>query len=238
MANWDQGQVSTLKQGQTLTCTTLAGGQIYGIILYNNQGNDQNATVNVVTSNSTQPVSVTVPGTTGNAGLASVVLVSGTDTSTVSISITASSAAPSVLAWLGSVSMPINTQGLTNLKLQSNGQKQPFAQCYRYFTVPASSWQALTITSSITQFVSIQFQENFATVYICNPGPNAAAAVTPIGPSVVGKYTTVLGTTPPQTISTNLFGNGTQWVWMSADSSQNSSAATIALQALSLKALE
>ncbi|HXA19000.1 MAG TPA: hypothetical protein VN380_18555 [Thermoanaerobaculia bacterium] len=236
MANWDQGQLSTLSQGNTLTCSTLASGQLYAIFLYNSQGNDQNATVNVVTANSTAPVPITIPGTTANEGLASLVLVSGSDSSTVAISITASSAAPSVQAWLGSVGMPINTSGLNNQPLQTNGSKQTFAKYDRYFAVPPSSWNALTITSKITQFISVQFQEAFATVYICNPGPNAAAAVTPIGPSV--KYTTVLGTTPPQTISTNIFGNGSQFVWMSADSSQDSSAATIALQRLSLKALE
>jgi hypothetical protein len=239
MANWDNGQVSTLQQGQTLTCTTLAAGQLYGIFLYNNQGHDQDAAVNVVTSSSTQPVKVIVPGTTSNSGLASIVLVSGSDTSTVALSITASSAAPSVQTWMGSVAMPLNTTGLSNIKMPINGQKQPFSKYDRYFVVPPSSWHALTISSSITQFISVQFLESTATVYICNPGPNATAAVTPIGPSVAGKYTTVLaGGGQAQTISTNIFGNGTQWVWMNADSPQDSSSATIALQSLSLLALD
>jgi hypothetical protein len=233
MANWDNGQVQTLTQGKTLTCTALAPGQVYGIFLYNNQGHDQNATVDVVTALSQQPVQVVVPGTTANSGLASVVLVSGSDSGTVSIAITASSAAPSVQAWIGSVSMPISTVGLNNLPLANNGQKQPFAQYDRYFSVPASAWQALTISSTLTQFISLQFQQDLVTAYICNPGPNAAAAVTAIGPSMAGKFTTITATsTQPQTVSTNIFGNGTQWVWMNADSGQDSTSATIALQSL------
>jgi hypothetical protein len=84
MANWDGGQVSMLTSGQTLTCTTLSSGQLYGIILYNSAGNDNDATVNVALGNQ-QLKQVTVPGTTANQGLASVVLVSGNDGQTVAV---------------------------------------------------------------------------------------------------------------------------------------------------------
>lgn len=233
MGNWDNGQVSTLGKGQTLTCTTLAKKQLYGIILYNSQQNDQNADVAVNWSNSHQPVNVTVPGTTADQGSASVVLVSGNDTSTVAISIAQTSANPQVQCWLGSVSMPRDTSGLTNRPLPADGEPQPFGKYFRYFAVPAASWQTLTISSSITQFIAVQFQEYFATIYILNPTAKPHTRVTTIGSITKADYEIVKGRNPPQSISHNLQGDGTQWVWMNADSSGNSDSATISLQPLS-----
>ena len=231
MANWDGGQVSTLTTGQTLTCTTLSPGQLYGLFLYNAAGNDNNATVFVTIGNQA-PQPVTVPGTTGGQGLASIALVSGSDSTTVAVSMVNQPNAQ-VQCWIGSVRMPTNTQGLNNQPLSTNGSTQPFAQYDRYYAVPPSSWQALTITSNITQFISVQFQENFATIYIVNPLPNAQASVYPMGSVSPSNYKVVLASNPSSSIVQTLAGNGTQWVWMNADSSQNSSDATISLQALS-----
>lgn len=233
MGNWDNGQVSTLSQGGTLTCTTLAKKQLYGIILYNSQQHDQNADVEVNWSNSQPPVKVTVPGTTANQGSASIVLVSGNDTSTVAVSIIQTSANPQVQCWLGSVSMPIDTSGLNNRELPIDGQSMPFGKYDRYYAVPPASWQALTISSSITQFISVQFQEYFATIYIVNPTKHATARVTALGSVSSDDYAIVKAKNPPRTISYNLQGDGTQWVWMNADSSGNSDSATISLQSLS-----
>jgi len=66
-------------------------------------------------SNSQPPVPITVPGTTANAGLASLGFVSGTDTQTVSVSLPSNAGSSQVEIWLGSVGMPTNTSGLTNL---------------------------------------------------------------------------------------------------------------------------
>lgn len=234
MGNWDSGQVSSLASGQTLTCATLSPGQLYGIFLYNSAQNDNSCTVTVNVGNAFPPVPVTVPGTTAHQGLASIALVSGSDTQTVAISIVNQPNA-SITAWIGSVRMPTNTAGLNNMALPANGQPQPFGTTDRYFAVPASSWQALTINSpTITQFISVQFIENFATVNIVNPTQNATAAVYPVGSVKLGSsYVINLASNPPQSITTEFQGNGTQFVWMNADNSQDSQAATIALQPLS-----
>jgi hypothetical protein len=90
--DWNGGQLIALNPGDTATCAGgLNTGQIYAIFLYNSAGNDANAPVNVVWSNSQPPVPVTVPGTTANQGLAALCFVSGDDTNTVSISLGQSS---------------------------------------------------------------------------------------------------------------------------------------------------
>jgi spore coat protein CotF len=234
MGNWDNGQFSTLNKGDTRTCNTLAEGQLYGVFLYNTQSNDQEATVMVNWSNTSAPVQVTVPGTLNNAGLATIVLVWGGDTSTVAVSITETSANPQVSCWLGSVSMPFNTTDMINQPLPNNGASLPFGTCSRYYAAPPSAWQELTISSpNLTQFISAQFQDQFATIYIVNPAENAAPAVVGVGSvskSPPTYYTTVSGN---QNIQQSIMGNGLQWVWMNADSGQDSTAAKISLQALS-----
>jgi hypothetical protein len=230
MANWDGGQVSKLTTGQNLTCTTLSPGQLYGIFLYNAAGNDNNATVWVTVGNN-PPQPVTVPGTTANQGLASIVLVSGNDNGTVAVAMLNQPNAQ-VQCWIGSVGMPTDTTGLNNQPLPDDGSAQPFAQYNRYYAVPPSSWQALTLTSSLTQFISVQFQENFATIYILNPlGPTPP--VYPMGSVTPSSYSVVFAKNPASSIVQTFPGNGTQLVWMNADSSQNSQNATISLQPLS-----
>lgn len=82
--NWKNGQLITLDPGDTATCQTLTGGQLYGLIFYNAAANDAGANISVVWSQSQPPVTVSVPGTTANQGLASVLFVNGSDTTTVS----------------------------------------------------------------------------------------------------------------------------------------------------------
>src|SRR3954453_16538311 len=133
MSNWDGGQVSNLASNQTLTCTTLSQGQLYGLFLYNAAGNDNNATVFVTVGNQA-PKPVTIPGTTGGQGLASIVLVSGNDSTTVSVAMLNQPNAQ-VQCWIGSVRMPTNTAGLNNQSLPANGSIHPFAQHDRYYAV-------------------------------------------------------------------------------------------------------
>ncbi len=240
MGNWDGGQVSTLTAGQTLTCATLNSGQIYGLFFYNAAQNDNDATVQVVWSNASPPVSVTIPGTTQGQGLATLALVSGSDTTAVSASMSSNQGNAQVQCWIGSVRMPTNLSGINNTAMPLNGQPQQFANYDRYYAVPPSEWCTLTINSpAITQFISVQFQENYATVNIVNPLQNPGTSIYAISPSVIqgppgkGTYSVVAAANPPSTLSTNLQGNGTQWVWMNADSPQDSSGATISLQPLS-----
>lgn len=232
--NWNGGQRITLNAGDTATCTTLRPGQIYGIFLYNSAGNDNNVDVNVVWSNSKAPVKILVPGTTANAGLASMGFVSGSDTQTISISISSGSGNGQVEAWLGSVSMPINTSGLTNNVLQANGEQYQFNKYSRYFAVPPSKWMNLTIVSKITQFISCQFREANATVFVVNETSNGllTGQVTSIGPTASEPGAVTIVPTQIQSVSNNLQGDGSQWVWMDADSVQDSSSASISLQSL------
>ncbi|MDD1017040.1 hypothetical protein [Pseudomonas rubra] len=232
--NWNGGQRITLKSGDTATCTTLSPGQLYGIFIYNSAQNDTNAKVNVVWSNSQPPCAITVPGTTANAGLSSMGFVSGTDTQTVSVSIAPNSGLSQVDIWLGSVSMPTSTSGLNNQPLQANGELYQFNKYTRYYAVPPSKWMSLTIVSKITQFISCQFRQSQATVFVVNETSHGLldGQVTKMGPTASEKGAVDIKTSDIQSINYNLQGDGTQYVWMDADSQQDSQSASIALQSL------
>ncbi|MFQ2387292.1 hypothetical protein ACK32P_04305 [Aeromonas dhakensis] len=232
--NWNGGQRITLKAGDTATCTVLRPDQLYGIFIYNSAQNDNNATVNVVWSNSQPPCQITVPGTTANAGLASMGFVSGSDTQTISVSLPSNSGIAQVDLWLGSVSMPTNTGGLNNQPLQANGDPVPFNKYTRYYAVPPSKWMNLTIASTITQFISCQFRQDKATVFVVNETSNGLlkGQITKMGPTASESGAITITTSQIQSITENLQGDGSQWVWMDADSQQNSQSATIALQSL------
>ena len=230
--NWNGGQRITLYPGQTATCTSLSPGQLYGIFFYNSAQNDNTATVNVVWTNSQPPQPVTVPGTTANAGLASVLFVSGIDTQTVSVSLPTNAGLAQVDVWIGSVSMPTDTSGLNNQQLPINGEPQPFDKYTRYFTVPPSNWHQLVIRSPVTQFIAVQFRAANAVVYVVSEGPNGLlnGQVSGVG-SAANAFTKI--ETSQQSVTANVFGDGSQWVWMNADSQQNSDDSTISLQSLS-----
>lgn len=232
--NWNGGQRITLNAGDTATCTTLRPGQLYGIFIYNSAGADNNADVSVVWSNSQPPAKITVPGTTANAGLASMGFVSGTDTQTISVSLPTNSEIAQVEVWLGSTSMPTNTSGLSNNPLQANGDQYPFNKYNRYYAVPPSKWMNLTISSKITQFISCQFRQSEATVFVVNETSNGLlkGQITKMGPTASEDGVVTKSTSAIQSISNNFQGDGTQWVWIDADSQQDSSSATISLQSL------
>jgi hypothetical protein len=232
--NWNGGQRITLKAGDTATCTTLRPGQLYGIFIYNSAQSDNTSDVSVVWSNSQPPAKITVPGTTANAGLSSMGFVSGSDTQTISISLGSNSGVAQVEAWLGSTSMPTNTSGLSNNPLQANGEQYPFSKYTRYYAVPPSKWMNLTIASKITQFISCQFREAKATVFVVNETSNGllSGQVTNIGPTASEPGAVTITATQIQSVSYNMQGDGTQYVWMDADSPQDSQSASIALQSL------
>lgn len=230
--NWNGGKRISLFPGDTATCTALRPGQIYCIFLYNSAQHDNNARVTVVWSNSQPPVFVTVPGTTANAGLASLLFVSGSDTATVSVSLPQDASIAQVEVWLGSVSMPTDTAGLSNAQLPADGQPHDFNKYRRYYTVLPSKWHQLRITSKVPQFISVMFRQSSATVFVVN---RTVAGLLP------DQVVTIASTS--QRVDTNqaeqqfveeLFqGDGTQLVWMNADSQQNSGEATISMQPLS-----
>lgn len=160
--------------------------------------------------------------------------VSGTDTQTISVSLPSNSGIAQVELWLGSTSMPTNTSGLNNSQLQANGEQYPFNKYNRYYAVPPSKWMNLTIVSKITQFISCQFREAAATVFVVNETSNGllSGQVTNIGPTASEQGAVTIVATQIQSISNNLQGDGTQWVWMDADSQQDSTSASISLQSL------
>ncbi|MOA52511.1 hypothetical protein D3C78_1758170 [compost metagenome] len=53
-----------------------------------------------------------------------------------------------------------------------------------------------------------------------------------MGPTASESGAVTITTSQIQSITENLQGDGSQWVWMDADSLQNSQSATIALQSL------
>jgi hypothetical protein len=229
--DWNDGQLITLNPGDTATCAgRLNTGQIYAIFLYNSAGNDANAPVNVVWSNSQPPVPVTVPGTTANQGLAALCFVSGDDANTVSISLGQSSSGTQVQAFLGSVKMPVNTSGIQNVALPLDGQNHSFQAFTRFFAVPQSHWYSGQIQSDINQFISVQFKEASATVNIVNQLVDPSNVVKYAGPS--SKSAVTINPSASQTLTWNFQGNGTQLVWINADSVQNSQTATMSVQSL------
>jgi len=237
--NWNGGQLITLNGGDTATCQNLNAGQLYALFFYNSAGNDTDAPVRVVWSQSSPPVAVTVPGTTANQGLAALCFVSGDDTNTVSASLTSGQPGVQVQAFIGSVKMPVDTSGISNQQLPLDGKPHSFTKFTRYYAVPKSTWYSGYIQSNINQFISVQFKENAADVYIVN---------CTMDPANVVKFA---GNTQPlvrvqqiknQQISFDLQGNGRQIVWINADSIQNSQNAVISVQQLNgyeiLKAMQ
>jgi hypothetical protein len=238
MGNWDSGQVSTLNasQGGSLICDALVAGQLYGLFLYNTANYDTQFYVQVqVTAQGTtqpDPLLVLLPGTTGQQGLAQVVLISGDDGPTVTVSLSDPPGTAQLTCLIGSVSLPVYPGGLTQAQLSNNGNEQPFGQAYRYYAVPPSAPQTLTITSPDNQFICVQFQQNFATFYVVNPVPHATDAVvnvTAYGSVSSSDYTIVMGTQGSSAVTANMTGDGTEYVWMSPDSVQDSDNVTIEL---------
>ncbi|CAA7614258.1 hypothetical protein [Magnetospirillum sp. UT-4] len=228
--NWNDGRLVTLNPGDNATCSGgLNSGQLYALFFYNSANNDASTTVSVVWSNSNPPVTLTVPGTTANQGLAALCFVSGDDTNTVSVAVgTATSG--QIQAFIGSVKMPTNTSGMNNTALPIDGKYHDFAKFTRFYAVPASHWYTGTLNSNINQFISVQFKETSAVVNILNQL---------VDPSNVIKYAgncdaqVKINSVTNQTYSWNFQGNGNQWVWINADSCQNTQTAKIALQSLS-----
>jgi len=230
--NWDDGRLIEFGQGDTATCTgNLNKGQIYALYFYNYAGNDANTTVTVTGNNAFPPVNVTVPGTTGDQGLAALCFVSGDDTNTIAASILNGQPGAKIQAFIGSVKMPTNTSGINNEKLPLDGQNHAFEKFTRYYAVPASHWYSGQITSDVNAFISVQFMENQAQVICVNaPASGVGSVIEYYGASAEANVTVTA--VPYQSVTWNISGNGSQYVWINADSIQNSEDATISVQSL------
>ena len=228
---WNDGRLINLKGGDTATCAGgLNPGQLYSLFFYNSAGNDADAVVNVVWSNSQPPVPVVVPGTTGNQGLSALCFVSGDDTNTVSASLSSSASGVQVQAFIGSVKMPTNTAGIQNKQMPLDGQAHQFDKFTRYYAVLASHWYQAYLRSNINQFISVQFKENSAVVNIVNQVSEPGNVVKYAGNT---KDLVKINSVTTQTLPWTLQGNGRQIVWINADSCQNAQTAEISMQSLS-----
>jgi len=228
--NWNGGQLLTMTPGDTATCTALNGGQLYGLIFYNSAGNDTNAQVSVVWSNSQPPVTVQVPGTTGNQGIGTVLFVNGSDTTTVSAAVLQNQPGVQVQTYIASVKMPTDTNGINNVQLPADGQVHTFQKFMRYYSVPASHWYQAQINSNINEFMAIQFSEQAATVNIINSTVDPTLLVQAVG---MAKQQYTVNKSTYQTLSWPLQGNGQQMVFVNTASVQNGMNASISLQSLS-----
>ncbi len=230
--NWNDGRLITLNAGEGATCTALNKGQLYGLIFYNSAGNDTGADVTVVWGNGNPPETVHVPGTTGNQGLASVFFLNGTDTTTVSATVLPNQTGVQVQTYIASVKMPTNTSGINNISLPADGAPHSFNKFTRYYTVPASHWYNVQINSNINQFISILFTEQKATVFVVNSAGDISSFIAGVGSAKsLNQYSIV--TSAYQTVSQAIIGNGSQYVFVNADSVQNSQSASIAFTSLS-----
>lgn len=235
--NWDNGGLVTLTPNagsNSYQCTNIQNAAT-ALFLYNASGNDHDIVVWVATSNQAAPKKVTVPGTTGNQGLATIVAINGTTTNTVTLTMASGQpAATQVQAFLGSLAFPMGG-GIANKPMPDNGQMQGFDKFTRYYTVPASQWYEFALQSNVNQFMCAQFGpgQSAFTVYCVNPGPNSSANVVQAddGNPVAVKFIQATSG-QPQKLTGTLFGNGSQVVWINADSIQNSQSASISLMKL------
>lgn len=233
--NWDDGRLLTLNGGQSARCTCLSKGEIYAVLLYNSSEFDQTAGVIVVWSNNIPPMKVDVPGTTGDAGSAGMLFISGSDTNFITLSLGATSTAQ-VTAVIISVSMPTNADGIKDEDLPVDGNLYPFQKLTRYHAVPPTGWSELSLVSAKTQFISVQMRKAQATVIVLNEGSGLYdGQVYKLGVTARVKGIVQVLNCPRQTYTNSAVkGDGLSWVWMAADSEANSKDAKIALQLVSM----
>lgn len=238
--NWDDGRLLILSAGLTAKCESLAKDQLYAVLLYNTSQIDVDAVVTVVWSNQIPPSKVTVRGSTNQAAPPNFVFVAGADTGFVSISLSPSSAA-SVTAFIVSISMPSSATGSTGSRgvnssvLPSDGQFHSFNRYDRYYTETADGWRSVTVRNLFNQFIYLQMLQSTATIFVINLGSGLAnGQVSKLGATANAAGAVEIQNVTVQSNEVDIPGNGETWVWMNADSQQNSKTAEIALQSLSL----
>ncbi|GAA4892934.1 hypothetical protein GCM10023333_27740 [Ferrimonas pelagia] len=231
---WDDGRLLELNYGQTATCTSLKQGQLYAVIIYNASASDHDIPISLVWSNSQLPENMTIPGTKNAQGPASVVLVSGNDTATVSISISTASNA-TVQMWILSVSMPSTPRQNLDYRQVKEGVELPLLKAKNYFAVAKSNWHQVTIENKYNQAFILQIQNHQAIIYIINPTKNPQVNVIPVGTVKEGKHYQIKRPNKleqPQRLQILYQGNGSQVIWTSLSSEQNSKHTKLILQAL------
>jgi len=222
-----------LSAGQAAKCENLVKDQLYAVLIYNSSQIDVDAAVTVVWSNQVPPSRVTVRGSTGEGAPASYLFVSGADSDFISISLGPSSEA-SITAFIVSISMPLNTQGLNSAVLPYDTDFQPFNKYDRYYMEAGTGWGSVTIENPTTQFICLQMFGSSATVIVVNKGSQPVdQLVNKFGPTALKDGTVVIDEVDIQSYQKDIPGNSGTWVWMNGDSQLNSKTAGINLQQLS-----
>jgi hypothetical protein len=229
--DWSAGQVITLRQGDTATLGELNKTQLYGVFLYNSALSDGAADVTVTWSNDprNEPVTVKVPGTTQDQGPAVVRFLSGGDAGYISVAVGQDNPLAQVTAFICSVKLPIDGGGLHNQQLPDNGKAQPFKRLTRFYCVPAARWYATAIRSDVDEFTCIRFTEAFAHVTVVNKISDPSSRIQGIG---TAEKMFTIETSGGSSLQSKLEGDGSQQVWINADSIQDSAAASLVLQRL------
>ena len=233
--NWNDGGCVILTPNpgsNSYSCADLKGC-VTALVMYNVSNADHDISVVIGTNCPTPPQTVTVPGTTGGQGLATIVVINGAVISAVTLSMNASQNGDSkIKAFLASLALP--QSGITNTQLPADGRQNPFPQFTRFFYYLACAWYGLILKNTATQFLCAQFGPDPAdmTLYCVNPGPDArlekyivqldAANPGPVRfvtPSPSGSKQILLQDIPCQ--------NGKQLVWVNVDSASDSQNALI-----------
>jgi len=229
--DWSNGQVITLTEGDTAELSELSSTQLYGVFLYNKANSDNSTDVTLAWSNDPHnpPVTVTVPGTTADEGPAVIRFVSGGDASYISAAIAQDQKNAKVMAFICSVRLPLDGGGLNNQPLPDNGRRQNFRRLTRFYCVPAARWYSTMVESDIDQFICVRFVESFANVTVVNKISDPTNRIQGIGEAA--KMFTI-DSTEGRSYPSKLEGDGSQQVWINADSVQDSQSATLTLQPL------
>jgi len=229
--DWSAGQVITLTEGDTATLSELNDSQLYGVFLYNTANADNTVTVTITWSDDpgNPPVDVPVEGTTGDQGLAAVRFLSGSDASYISASVGQDQKDAQIKAFICSVEMPTDTAGINNQPLPADGKRHQFERLTRFYCVPAGRWYRTTVASDVNQFISVRFFESYAHVTVVNKIDDPALRIQGIGNAA--KMFQV-DATEKNSFQTKMEGDGSQQVWINADSVQDSQSASLSLQPL------
>jgi hypothetical protein len=229
--DWSDGRVITLTEGDTAELSELNSMQLYGVFLYNTANNDNAVDVTLAWSDNPDepPVTVSVPGTTASRGPAVIRFVSGDDASYISASVTQDQRGAQVTAFICNVQLPRDGGGLHNQPLPDNGRRQAFTRLTRFYCVPAARWYNTTVQADMTQFISVRFVESFAYVTVVND-----IGLPPGRVEGIGEAATMfrVSSTDKPSYESKVEGDGSQQVWVNADSVEDSQHATLSLQPL------
>jgi hypothetical protein len=100
-------------------------------------------------------------------GRTAVAIISGEDSNFVRVSMNTPGAEHEVETWIVSRSMPEDTRGLIISVLPDTCQKFQFSKYMKYFQKLAARWYDFHIFSPDTEFISLLFLRDGATIYIC-----------------------------------------------------------------------